>query len=95
MKSKKNYFDSPEFQAQLNDAVAKYIRPASETILDDIDIRALLKISRRTALDYRKKGILRSHQIEKKIYYFLDEVIIDIKKAGSGSANYNLPLQKV
>ncbi len=70
MKPKKNYFDSPEFQAQLNEAVAKYIRPTSETILDDIDIRALLKISRRTVLDYRKKGILRSHQIEKKSTLF-------------------------
>jgi len=84
---KKDYFDSPEFQAKLNDAISKSARPASETILDDIDIRFLLKISRRTSLDYRKKKILRFHQIEKKIYYFLDELIIDIKKAGGGNAN--------
>jgi hypothetical protein len=40
----------------------------------------LLKISRRTSLEYRRKGYLRYYKLDAKIFYFLNEIIEDIKK---------------
>ena len=40
--------------------IEKHARPASEVILDDVDLRNLLKVSRRTSLEYRKKVFLNS-----------------------------------
>lgn len=60
----------------------KYNRPANEIILDDVDLRAMLKISRRTALSYRQSGKIVFYKIENKIFYFLSDVLAFIKKAG-------------
>ncbi len=62
--------------------IEKHARPASEIILDDVDLRNLLKISRRTALEYRKKGIFPYYKLDGKIFYVLEEVINGIKKKG-------------
>ena len=59
-----------------------HARPASEVILDDVDVRELLKISRRTALEYRKKKFFKFFKLENKIYYFLSDIIEGIKKNG-------------
>jgi hypothetical protein len=56
------------------------LRPANEVILDDCDVRELLKVSRRTLLDYRKSGKLLYYKIENKIYYFLSDVFQFVKK---------------
>lgn len=52
-------------------------------ILDDVDIREVLKISRRTSLEYRQKGYLRYHRFadDSKIFYLLDELIEDIRNS--------------
>jgi hypothetical protein len=55
------------------------IRPANEVILDDFDVRELLKVSRRTLLDYRKSGKLLFYKIENKIFYFLSDIFSFIK----------------
>ena len=55
------------------------IRPANEIILDDCDVRELLKVSRRTLLDYRKSGKLLFYKIENKIFYFLSDIFSFIK----------------
>ena len=82
----KKDFASEEFQKELDEKikeiVGKISRPASEIILDDVDLREMLKISRRTALEYRRKKIFKFYKLENKIYYFLSEVIDGIKKHG-------------
>jgi hypothetical protein len=67
--------------------IERYSRPASEVILDDVDLRNLLKISRRTALEYRKKEIFPSYKIENKIFYILSEVIDGIRKQKGNHEN--------
>jgi hypothetical protein len=83
---------TPEnFEANLEVLVKKLIdknfRPASEIILDDVDLRNLLKISRRTSLEYRKKSIYPYYKLENKIFYMLDEVIKGIKEKGGKYGN--------
>ena len=41
---------------------------SNEIILDDCDVRELLKVSRRTLLDYRKTGKLLYYKIENTVY---------------------------
>ncbi|MBK9485672.1 MAG: helix-turn-helix domain-containing protein [Chitinophagaceae bacterium] len=71
-----------EILKKIKELVDKHHRPSSEILLDDVDFRNLLKVSRRTALEYRKSGLLLYYKIENKIYYFLADVISFIKKAG-------------
>ena len=76
-----------EFSTELKNHIEKLIkevadkagRPATEIIYDDLDLQKMLKISRRTSLEYRQKGYLRSHKLDGKIYYFLSEILEDIK----------------
>lgn len=79
-------FDDENFHKNLEEKIKKYLeihaRPASEVILDDVDIRDLLKISRRTALEYRKKKFFKFFKLENKIYYFLSDIIEGIKING-------------
>lgn len=86
-----NSSNSESFQAELESLVRKIIeknhRPASEIILDDVDLRNLLKISRRTSLEYRRKEIFPYYRLENKIYYILSEVIDGIKKKGGHHEN--------
>ena len=67
--------------------IDKNFRPASEIILDDVDLRNLLKISRRTSLEYRKKLVYPYYKLENKIFYILDEVIKGIKEKGGNHGN--------
>jgi hypothetical protein len=68
--------------------IEKHTRPASEIILDDVDLRVLLKVSRRTCLKYRKEGIFEYYQLlDGKIYYFLADIIDGIRKKGGKREN--------
>ena len=68
--------------------IEKYSRPASEIILDDVDLRNLLKVSRRTCLKYRTEGIFISYKLlDGKIYYFLSDIINGIKTKGNNHGN--------
>lgn len=62
--------------------IERHARPASEIILDDVDLRNLLKISRRTSLEYRKKGFFKFYKLENKIFYILEDVIAGIRENG-------------
>jgi len=89
------HFDIPSTYSKIEveDLIMKLIdrhaRPASEVILDDVDLRNLLKISRRTSLEYRKKGIYKFYKLDGKIFYILGEVIAGIKKKGRQHDNLN------
>ena len=76
-----------DFEDQIKKLIEKHSRPASEVLLDDVDLRNFLKISRRTALEYRKKKIFQSYKIEGKIFYILSEIIDGIKREGGKHVN--------
>ncbi|MBL0202181.1 MAG: hypothetical protein IPP81_19095 [Chitinophagaceae bacterium] len=75
-------YSEMEYEDLIIKLIIKHARPASEVILDDVDLRNLLKISRRTSLEYRKKGIFKFYKLDGKIFYILEEVIAGIKKYG-------------
>jgi|GEM_PF-3131437 len=74
-------------EKKIQELVPKYSRPASEIILDDVDLRNLLKVSRRTTLNYRQSGKLIYHKVEAKIFYFLSDIIVFIKSAETDYSN--------
>ena len=63
----------------LKDLLEKKMRPANEIILDDVDLRELLNVSRRTTLNYRASGKLKYFKVEQKNFYFLSDIISFIK----------------
>ena len=67
--------------------IEKHHRPADEVILDDVDLRNLLKISRRTSLEYRRRKFFPAYKLEGKIFYILSEVLSGIKKHRSNEKN--------
>ena len=75
------------FKERILNLIEKHNRPATEVILDDVDLRNLLKISRRTSLEYRKKGVYKFYKLDGKIFYILEEVIAGIKRKGSQDEN--------
>lgn len=83
------HYNDQSFEQRVKAIIEKTNRPAEEVILDDLDIQTLLKVSRRTSLNYRKSGVLPYHQINKgKIFYILSEVIAAIKMASNQTTNY-------
>lgn len=55
-------------------------RPANETILDEVDMRNLLKISARTSIKWRQQGLITYTQIVNKFYYKLSDIIETLDK---------------
>ena len=45
-----------------------------ETWLDNVEVMALLKISKRTAQTYRDSGLISFSQVGNKIYYRLSDI---------------------
>jgi hypothetical protein len=78
-----------EIEELIMKLIERHARPASEVILDDVDLRNLLKISRRTSLEYRKKGIFKFYKLDNKIFYILEEVIAGIKEKGGSLKIHN------
>lgn len=77
---------SEEIKNLVQQLIEKHHRPASEIVLDDVDLRNMLKISRRTALNYRQHWGLKFYKIENKIFYFLSDILDFIK---SGKPNHD------
>lgn len=73
----------------LQQLLDKHCRPATEIILDDVDLRDMLKISRRTAFNYRQQYGLKFYKIENKIFYILQDVLDFLNAFGgqNGEAN--------
>lgn len=77
---------SQSFEDRVRAILEKSIRPAEEIILDDLEIRSLLKISRRTAYKYRKLGYIPYHRFNNgKVFYILSEIIDSVRLAGKQS----------
>ena len=55
-------------------------RPPEQIILDDVALREMLKISKRTTAYLREKGLITYSKIGSKIYYLLSDVLIFLKQ---------------
>jgi len=55
-------------------------RPASEVILDDVDLREQLKVSARTLALWRSTNLIKYSKVNGKIYYKYSDVLELIEK---------------
>ena len=55
-------------------------RPANEIILDDVALRELLKVSKRTTSMYRSTQLIAYSFLGGKIFYTLEDVLESIKR---------------
>jgi len=78
---------------ELRDAVANTARPAHEVIYDDVDLRNLLKVSKRTTATWREKGIITFSKLGGKIYYRLSDILSLLKENEVLAVNVNLKIK--
>jgi hypothetical protein len=64
-----------DFLLEIDDRLNKAFRPAAEVILDDVDLRQVLKISKRQAAKLRAERLITYFKNSGKIYYRLSDVI--------------------
>lgn len=64
-----------ELMRQFRYEIAEARRPAEERILDEIDLRDLLKVSKRTIATLRSEKLITFHKCGKKILYRLSDVL--------------------
>lgn len=84
-----------EIIAELKSELLSVSRPAEEVILDDVDIRKTLKVSKRTMANYRSNGhIAYSQHGNGKIYYKLSDVLkfINDNRIDFGNLDLNIQL---
>jgi hypothetical protein len=55
-------------------------RPATEWIIDDIDLQKLLKVSKRTTANYRAQGLITYSHIGGKVVYLYSDVLDAINR---------------
>jgi hypothetical protein len=65
----------------LRQELIKSHRPANEVLLDDVDLQAILKVSKRHTAELREKKLIAYSQPipNGKIYYILSDVIAYVK----------------
>jgi hypothetical protein len=67
--------DLLEFFDLIKSELQQKQRPPEETILDDVDLREMLKASPRTTAEWRAKKLITYSKIQGKIYYRLSDVL--------------------
>ncbi|HTM91149.1 MAG TPA: hypothetical protein VL095_01930 [Flavisolibacter sp.] len=55
-------------------------RPAKEVILDDVGLRELLKVSKRTTAMYRSNRLISYSFLGGKVFYILEDVLEAIRR---------------
>lgn len=56
-------------------AIQKATRPSDEVILDDVDLRDFLNVSKRTTAYWREKAMITYSKLGGKIFYRLSDVL--------------------
>lgn len=72
--------DLLEFINALKYEFQEWQRPPDQQVIDDVDLRSLLKVSKRTTANYRAQGLIAYHMIGGKIFYLYSEVLEALKK---------------
>ena len=60
-------------------SVEKVIRPPEHVILDDVELRTYLKVSKRTTAYWREKGLITFSKLGGKIYYRQSDILSFLK----------------
>jgi hypothetical protein len=55
-------------------------RPPEEVIFDDVSLREMLKVSKRTTANWRERGFITFSKLGGKIFYRLSDVLMLIKQ---------------
>lgn len=76
----KRYPELVEFFQELILEIQQTRRPAEETILDDVELRSMLNVSKRTTATWRQEGLIKHSRLMGKIYYKLSDVLAAIEK---------------
>lgn len=64
-----------ELLIEIRTELSKLQRPADEVILDDVDLRQMLKVSKRTTANWREIRQITYSKLGGKIYYKLSDVL--------------------
>lgn len=65
---------------EIDERIYKALRPAEEVIHDDVDLRIILKISKRQAAKLRAEKRITYFKSGGKIYYTLADILQYVKK---------------
>jgi len=65
---------------QLLPVIDQLVRPPDQIILDDVQLREMLKMSKRSTAYLREKGLITYSKIGSKIYYLLSDVLLFLKQ---------------
>jgi hypothetical protein len=93
MQSFEEFFKHPgwgEICRQIKFEISQAQRPASEIILDDVELCEKLKISKRTSADMRDKKEIKFSKPRGKVLYILSDVL---EYVNSHKAETNEPLK--
>ena len=60
---------------QLLPFISHLVRPPDQVLLDDVELREMLKMSKRSTGYLREKGLITYTKIGSKIYYKLSDVL--------------------
>jgi len=76
----RKYPELAELAAFMKQQLEEMQRPASEVILDDVALREMLKVSKRTTSMYRSNRLIAYSFLGGKIFYTLEDVLEAIKR---------------
>ena len=65
---------------QLLPVIERLTRPPEQVLLDDVELRQLLKVSKRTTAYLREKGLITYSKLGGKIYYYYSDVLNMMKR---------------
>lgn len=65
---------------ELKDALHNVARPPEHVIYDDVQLRDLLKVSKRTTAYWRERGLITFSKLGGKIYYKLSDILSLLKQ---------------
>ena len=69
-----------EVFGELLEKIERVSRPPHEVIIDDVDLRAMLKVSKRTVATWRQKQLIKHYWLQGKCYYRYSDVLDAIER---------------
>jgi len=89
----KRWPELEEFLKEIDERIYKAMRPADEVIHDDVDLRNILKISKRQAAKLRAEKRITYFKSGGKIYYTLADILNYVKKFKVSAADSNFKIK--
>lgn len=77
---------------ELKNVIGNVSRPPDQVIYDDVDLRKLLNVSKRTVAYWREKGLITFSKLGGKIYYRLSDILAFLKVHEVPAVNSNIKI---